>query len=156
MNLKRVFILSFVIFSLDFCCGGRIKRDTLYIENVCSSTYYNFKKPSSTSQIFVDECLTIGKELKSLNGNFRLIMQEDGNLVLYQTGVPIWKTHSHKSNADRFCIQENQWALCKGPQTVLLFWQQIGKNAFFALQNDGNFVAYSSSGIALWSTDTFR
>lgn len=154
MSLKEVFILFFVIFSLDMCSGNRIKRETLSVQNVCKSTYNNYEQPYySSNKINVGECLSAGRELK--NGDYRLIMQEDGNLVLYKSGSSIWRTHSHRSSADRFCLQDNQWALCKGQQTVVLFWQKLNTISYAKLQNDGNFVAYSSGDTALWSTDTF-
>lgn len=83
-------------------------------------------------------------------------MEDDGNLVIFETIKPIWKTHSHKSNADRFCLQDNQWALCRGAQTIVLYCEQFDLIAYAILQDDGNFVAYSAGGMSVWSTDSAK
>ena len=38
------------------------------------------------------DTLEMGEELRSDNDRFNLRMQEDGNLVLYCEGTPIWAT----------------------------------------------------------------
>ena len=38
------------------------------------------------------DTLEMGEELRSTMGKFNLKMQEDGNLVLYCEGTPIWAT----------------------------------------------------------------
>ena len=63
--------------------------------------------------------------LASCDGRFLLVMQGDGNLVLYQEGKPLWGTGT----------------------------QNTGGN-FAVMQGDGNFVLYDTSGKALWASGT--
>ena len=57
---------------------------------------------------------------------YRLLLQRDGNLVLYRKdGSVAWSAHT---------------------------WGAAGLD----LQNDGNLVLYTTSGKALWSTKTYR
>jgi hypothetical protein len=69
--------------------------------------------------------LSLGYMLLSTNGEYRLIMQGDGNLVLYSPKGKLWASGTN------------------------------GKDASYAvMQGDGNLVIYSSSGKALWATGT--
>ncbi|MCG7216336.1 hypothetical protein [Paenibacillus mucilaginosus] len=48
--------------------------------------------------LFVGEQLAAGQSLQSQNGRFNLVMQTDGNLVLYRDhGIPIWSVKTEKS-----------------------------------------------------------
>jgi len=74
------------------------------------------------------QTLTAGKSIVSPNGKYTLLMQHDGNLVLYRPGVAVWAT---------------SWlgvALIPGSRAVM--------------QPDGNFVLYPPTGPGLWSTVT--
>jgi subtilase family serine protease len=63
------------------------------------------------------------------NGKYELIMQYDGNLVLYNrtTNVAVWNTGTNANTV-------------------------VGNYAVF--QTDGNFVVYNTSGKALWASGT--
>jgi hypothetical protein len=73
------------------------------------------------------EQLGVGQELVSDNGLFNLVLQGDGNLVLYRRafGAPLWA-----SNTDG------------RPVTSV------------AMQTDGNLVARESTGVVAWSSQT--
>lgn len=68
--------------------------------------------------------LTAGQQIFSPNGNYRLTMQGDGNLVLYGPAGAIWATGTLVA----------------------------GSSASF--QADGNLVVYSGSGAVLWASNT--
>ncbi len=63
--------------------------------------------------------------MTSPDGGYKLVMQGDGNLVLYSRTRAIWST--------------NTWG---------------NPDAFFAEQSDGNMVVYSKAGKALWNSGT--
>jgi hypothetical protein len=73
-----------------------------------------------------NQMLGINQQLISNNGWLNLILQEDGNLVLYRTqvGQPLWASNTSGQ-----------------PVHHLL------------MQADGNLVAYSLQDVAMWSTD---
>ncbi|MBB5803186.1 YVTN family beta-propeller protein [Saccharothrix ecbatanensis] len=74
------------------------------------------------------ESLAVGQYRTSRDGRFRLIMQSDGNLVLYAaTGEALWHTRTNGSGATRA-----------------------------VLQHDGNFVLYTPAGVAKWHTNTWN
>ncbi len=73
------------------------------------------------------QLLTPGQVLQSGNGAYRLAMQTDGNLVLYnQSNQALWHTHTYGN-----------------------------PNAYAAFQTDGNFVVYRANGTPLWQTATY-
>lgn len=64
-----------------------------------------------------------------VNGQFKLIAQTDGNIVLYKGTAPIWESRTMGAGIN-----------------------------FFTMQNDGNVVAYDKNGTAYWSNkgDRFK
>jgi hypothetical protein len=74
-----------------------------------------------------NETLSEGHLLTSQDGRFRLVMQNDGNLVLYR---------SHDNHAT--------WASGTAGQDT--------RRAI--MQNDGNFVVYHTNGQAGWASGT--
>ncbi|WP_348773817.1 LamG-like jellyroll fold domain-containing protein [Micromonospora sp. WMMD964] len=88
---------------------------------------YNSRVPATpgTNSLVEDESLAAGEYLRSDVGNYQLLMQDDGNLVLSQAGFPIWDTGT---------------------------WGNPG--AYTILQTDGNLVVYSSDRRSLWSSRT--
>jgi hypothetical protein len=67
-------------------------------------------------------------EIVSINGRFKLNLQADGNLVVYDTDTAstIWTGRTEQSDA-----------------------------SFLEMQQDGNLVLYSSDGSPRWASDTF-
>ncbi|MCW2530234.1 MAG: mannose-specific lectin-like [Pseudonocardiales bacterium] len=60
-----------------------------------------------------------------VSGNYRLLQQTDGNLVLYASGRAIWQTGTYGN-----------------------------PNAHTVVQGDGNLVTYSGTGRVLWQSQT--
>jgi subtilisin family serine protease len=82
--------------------------------------------PPADDHLVRGQGLNPGQFLRSQNGLYTLIMQDDGNLVLYDTaGQPLWHTNT---------------------------WGYPGAYAIF--QDDGNFVIYLGSW-PLWHTNTW-
>ncbi|MEU4744097.1 S8 family serine peptidase [Actinosynnema sp. NPDC023658] len=73
------------------------------------------------------ESLRAGQSKVSQDGRFTLVMQGDGNLVLYTAaGQPLWHTGTQGTGA-----------------------------TYVVLQNDGNLVVYTDAGVAKWHTNTW-
>ena len=69
--------------------------------------------------------LNPGYWIKSPNGRYQLIYQNDGNLVFYGPSGPLWASDT------------------------------IGQPPGFAtMQGDGNLVVYRADGVPIWATDT--
>jgi hypothetical protein len=79
------------------------------------------------------DSLAMGSQLRSANGAYSLVMQSDGNLVLYQ-GTP--------------SASSAVWATGTWSQPAT--WRPTRAD----MQGDGNFVLYNPTGFASWATGT--
>ncbi len=98
---------------------------------------------------------TANNELLSSNSAYALIIQHDGNLVLYnKAGKPLWATGTN--NGSFFTLQSdgNLVLYTASGHPVWASGSKIKGAASLPLQTDGNLVLYSSSGRAMWTTGT--
>lgn len=117
-----------------------------------------------------------GSYLTSPNCGLRLVVQSDGNLVLYNTvfyGVP-WNSGTNYGGAGQFyfvlhlkfyvmkCIKMHLFSvfmcrcsllITKIEEIILNDLDNNGDNTLI-MQNDGNLVLYNRKSQAIWSTGT--
>jgi len=100
--------------------------------------------------------LAANQSLASCNGDYSLIMQGDGNLVLYQGSTPLWASNTPGSGADKAIMQgDGNFVLYTSSGTPVWASNTAGNTgAYLSVQNDGNVVVYSTAGAVLWSTGT--
>ncbi|CAF1515779.1 unnamed protein product, partial [Adineta ricciae] len=101
--------------------------------------------------------------LTSSNGAYRLIMQEDGNLVLYvsEKCIPvnaIWSTGSFSNGPHRFQIQTNGNLVAYNGKNQAM-WnsnssRQNVERGHLVMQNDGNLVLHDNNHRAVWASNT--
>lgn len=102
------------------------------------------------------QVLRVGDSRRSCDGGYRLVMQGDGNLVLYvEGGAALWSSDTFGTGSDRAIMQgdgnfvvydaTNQPHFDTGTQSV---------GAYLAVQGDGNLVVYSAGGAPLWASNT--
>lgn len=114
--------------------------------------------PSQCGYLFANQGLNPGQTLWSCNGAYRMIMQTDGNLVVYVGNsnkvvwasgtwdrTPLYTIMQPDGNLVTYFTPGGPWS----PNT----WGHPG--AFFRLQDDANLVIYASSGGVLWSPNTY-
>jgi hypothetical protein len=78
-----------------------------------------------TSVLAPDQALYANESVSSCNGLYTLVMQDDGNVVLYGDGTALWNS------------------------------QTAGKpGSAVVMQSDGNFVLYDGAGTPLWHAGT--
>ncbi len=118
--------------------------------------------PSSGSSLPTG-LLTQGQCLISPNGQYELVMQADGNLVLYYQSQsdPIWNSNTAGNPGAFLRLQGNGYlGVINSANTTTLFYapnSQGTPNPDLVLQDDGNLVLYGSPGDgtgphAVWST----
>jgi hypothetical protein len=103
-----------------------------------------------------DERLAAGASRTSDNGQYRLDMQADGNLVLYQTSdnAPLWASQTAGRGGTHAVMQSDGNLVVYGDAGAVWASQTAGNpGATLAVQDDGNVVIYRS-GTALWATQT--
>ena len=112
-----------------------------------------------------------GQYIMSTNANayggngFELVMQGDGNLVLYAPaptgqgiGRALWASGTNGRSV-RGAVMQTDGNLVVYSFTGTALWASGTwghAGAYLADQNDGNLVIYASNGAALWSTDSYR
>ena len=91
-----------------------------------TATYKDSGGSSEDNNLVTDGELTSGQSLISSNSQYRLTMQTDGNLVLYdESNTPLWDSGTNGQAATRL-----------------------------VLQSDGNLVLYTSANVAVWASNT--
>jgi hypothetical protein len=116
-------------------------------------------KPSTgCGDIIPDGGLIPGQTFWSCDGRFRLVMQWDSNLVLYQGAgaYALFATNTVGLGAAQAIMQQDgNFVLYDVAGRPLWATNTVGNpGARMVLQNDGNLVIYASDGRALWSTQT--
>ena len=109
------------------------------------------------SWTFPGETIPNGGSMKSRNGVYQLNVQPDGNLVLYQTGRPIWSTRTMGRGSCRLVFQTDGNLVLISPSNQIVWSSNtVGQNAHaLTLQDDGNLVIYRFKS-AVWSSNTAR
>jgi hypothetical protein len=94
------------------------------------------------------------------NGSYRLIMQQDGNLVLYKTvsrsNVAIWSSRTNGQTVGECDMQTDGNLVIYTPNHKPIWASHTnGHNgSYLEVQDDGNAVIYTPDGKAIWATNT--
>jgi hypothetical protein len=80
---------------------------------------------SHVNSSMTNTALFQGQLLETADRKYRLVLQEDGNLVIYSNSTPIWHTGTHGR-----------------------------PKPFLVMQPDGNLVLYDENGVPLWHPGT--
>ncbi|BBX82875.1 LysM peptidoglycan-binding domain-containing protein [Mycolicibacterium aubagnense] len=100
------------------------------------------------------EKLEVGQSLTSNNGAYRLVLQEDGNLVLYAGEQSVWATATDGQDVQRAEVQDDGNFVLYTPDKPVWASQTAGTdNVRLVLQDDRNLVLYSGDD-AKWSSET--
>lgn len=102
------------------------------------------------------EKLEVNEVLVSNNRKYKLIMQENGDLVLYSgINIPMWSSFTAGQAITTLVLEKNGELVLYGEQGKI-FWKTEtsgNANAYLLLQDDGNLVL-CNNGRAIWSTNT--
>ena len=100
-------------------------------------------------------------DVVSNNGRFQLIMQTDGNLVLYDntnpaSRKPIWASGTQGQAVNNCIMQSDGNLVIYGFNKPIWSSGTVGHaNAYLRVQDDGNVVVYEP-GKPAWSTGTVQ
>lgn len=103
---------------------------------------------------------SVYSELVSNSRLFNLILQRDGNLVLYRTQfcLPLWASNTQGMPVDHVIMQGDGNLVAYSVAGVPLWATNTEGNpgASVQLQDDGNLVVYDNAGNPLWASNTVQ
>lgn len=109
------------------------------------------------------ETMPGGWDRYSFDGRFRLVMQNDGNFVLYKNGGATWATSFYSGfspvSGSRAVMQGDGNFVVYSPSNSIRWaasWYGLVtvSGSDLVVQDDGNVVIYSPSGSPRWATGT--
>ena len=99
--------------------------------------------------------LSPGWQIQSPDRNYRMVMQSDGNLVLYTGNTAKWASGTSAANSDLEMQSDGNLVIYAPGHAAVWASNTAGKNGSVLFgQNDGNFVLYAPGNVAVWSTNT--
>jgi hypothetical protein len=105
------------------------------------------------------EVLHPNGSITSLSGEYVLVYQLDGNLVLSEKdGTPIWATHTDGTSPG-VCVMQLDGNLViqqSNGQPIWASGTDQHPGSMLKVQNDGNVVIYAPNGTPVWATNTAR
>jgi hypothetical protein len=104
-----------------------------------------------------NQMLKRGQSLTSGTGEYKLAMQDDGNLVLYAGNKALWASNTDGQAVEK-CVMQSDGNLVLYLYNGKPVWASNtnGKpNSYLLVQNDGNVVIYHNQS-AVWATNTNR
>jgi hypothetical protein len=112
--------------------------------------------PSGCGIVVANRSFAIGIPVNSCDGRFQLVMQADGNLVLYQGTKALWSSGTAGHPSSRGAMQADGNLVVYDKSGAALWASRTSGNpgARLAIQNDGNLVIYSAAGKTIWASGT--
>lgn len=106
--------------------------------------------------LWPNQSLRTHEGLKSKNGRVVVVLQTDGNCVLYGDGQPLWWTGVRPGVNQAVMQGDGNFVLYKPDEGAVWASDTAGyPGAFLRLQDDANLVIYwKVGGSALWSSET--
>lgn len=101
--------------------------------------------------------LTTNSQLMSSDLTHKLVLQNDGNLVLYNNNQAVWATNTSGAASPITLIQQNDGnlVLYGANNKPLWYSNSAGTNSkSLVLQSDGNLVLYDTNNTPHWATNT--
>ncbi|MGB3182072.1 MAG: M57 family metalloprotease [Cyclobacteriaceae bacterium] len=136
-------------------CGGT-STSLSYYDKVALRVLYSSAPSNALYNLVPGESLSAGQYLRSTDNRFKVIMQSDGNLVLYYYNTPIWETNTDGTAARQCVMQSDGNMVLYNSSGTSYYWDSATQgydNAFAQIQNDGNFVIYQANQ-ARWESNT--
>lgn len=108
------------------------------------------------STLNAGQSLSVGQEVKSDNGAYTLVLQQDGNLVLSEGGSPVWAAGTNGSGAVRASVQEDgNFVLYTSDDKPVWASETSGKSGVrLTVQDDRNVVLYDGEGRPVWASNS--
>lgn len=100
--------------------------------------------------------LSVNEAIYSADGRFRLVLQSDGNLVLYGPSGALWASNTNGSDASVVFFQPDGNVVLYNSSGVGRWGTNSGTHfcANLTIQNDGNLTITAAGGSVVWASNT--
>jgi len=107
-----------------------------------------------SDRLHENEQLTKGQWIRSNNGQYTFILQDDGNVVLYGRGRALWASNTNGQAVNNLIMQSDGNLVAYGyPHAIWSSGTYNWPGAYLVIQDDGNAVIYIGRR-AIWATGT--
>lgn len=134
--------------------GNFVVRSSTTVYNQTGSGGHPNQNYFGSNQMTGGQQFTQSYYMRSSDNRYAVLLQTDGNVVLYSAGYhPLWWTSP--ALGDTFTEQTDGNLVLYALGTPK--WQSISSGhpgAYAVIQTDGNFVVYSSTNFPLWVSNT--
>lgn len=150
-------------------CNNECYPNILYIDNVQNSNIAALAMAVNSISTYVkvpatltvNQFLAVNSQLISNNGKYQLILQSDGNLVLYRLSDrhPLWASNTYGKTAVTAIMQtDGNFVIYDSQNHPLWASGTNGKGGVsLILQDDGNLVIYKQDGkTPVWASNTMQ
>ena len=111
---------------------------------------------SKADQLCTNAKMSAGKYLHSASGQYKIAMQGDGNLVVYDNGKAIWASNTAGTGSANYLAMQGDGNLVVYTSGGKPVWASntagSGSGNHLIMQNDGNLVVYTAGGKAVWAS----
>lgn len=171
MTLAKMEEAARAKWAADEAAAGRTGANRIPFD---ASPYDPYGGPGSLSKLKVTDAkarndylsssgrngLSINQSITSQNGQYQLILQPDGNLVLYKTAghIPIWESETQGKGVTKAVLQsDGNFVLLAGAVPVWSTQSSSGgaSQVSLQIQDDGNLVLWDVlKNKAIWASNT--
>jgi hypothetical protein len=119
-------------------------------------TVVHFDTSGTSSVLGTNQTLNVGQSITSSDGRYRVVMQGDGNLVLYSINRALWSSNTAGKPVVRVVMQGDGNLVLYDVQNKP-YWSSgtAGKGSSnLIMQGDGNLVIYDGGGRPTWFSST--
>jgi hypothetical protein len=119
-------------------------------------TTVNFDTSGTSNNVGTNQALTTGQSITSTDGRYKVVMQGDGNLVLYSINRALWASGTSGKPVAKAVMQGDGNLVLYDSQNKP-YWASgtAGKgSSSLIIQTDGNLVIYDVGGHATWTSHT--
>jgi cell wall-associated NlpC family hydrolase len=110
------------------------------------------------STLSAGQKLQAGQDLVSSGGQYKLDMQGDGNLVIYENGSAIWASSTAGTGSANYLVMQGDGNLVVYNRAGKPVWASntagTGSANYLVMQGDGNLVVYNRAGKPVWASNT--
>jgi hypothetical protein len=119
-------------------------------------TEVKFDTAGGTDTLNSDQQLGPDQAIVSSNGRYKLVMQSDGNLVIYSINHALWSSRTAGRSPSKLVMQSDGNLVIYDTQNRA-YWSSITSgrgSSRLVMQTDGNLVIYDSANRPTWFSGT--